>query len=320
MARLLGGSVTLVSAVALLFAVVQFGSLSDWWFLLNYNPSEEIVSLARGAAMGEKGRRLFYLSDPQIDGKAAFSAHCPLPESDLILGCYTGEIFILRVEHPKLAGVMDVTAAHEMLHAAYDVLSAEQRRQVNSQLSSFVKTVDDAEIQEQVSSYRREGRDVLNELHSILPTQLEQLSPELERYYQRYFTDRAKVVEAFADYDGVFEAIEAEHASLVLEISSLRSQIDDLKAQAVRAAEAANSLSDGINRLRAVGRIAESNALVPQQNEAADRARTLSERAARLVEEHNDLVGRANQLALRQEQLFRSLDSSQLTPGSGGKI
>src|SRR5688572_27672169 len=86
--------------------------------------SEEVIELARVASLNRRGRKLFAGTDPVIREKADFGDDCPLPEADdtFVLGCYddfTNKIAVIRVERLDLFGVMPVTAAHELLHAAY---------------------------------------------------------------------------------------------------------------------------------------------------------------------------------------------------------
>ena len=79
-------------------------------------PTPEVAALA--GSMSEEGRRVFYLASPKILDRAAFGVACPEDDLGTVLGCYAGgKIYILRVTRPELTGVMEVAAAHEMLHA-----------------------------------------------------------------------------------------------------------------------------------------------------------------------------------------------------------
>jgi len=73
---------------------------------------------------------------PRGDG-VAFAKDCPTPDSRnaFVLGCYQPDrrrIFILRVDRPDLAATMTVTAAYEMLHAAYADLDTTARKRRTS--------------------------------------------------------------------------------------------------------------------------------------------------------------------------------------------
>ncbi len=86
---------------------------------------------------------------------------------------------------------MPVTAAHEMLHAAYAELAPGQRRRVDQLLDQAFEASADQRLRDTLAEYAdAEPGQRHNELHSILPTEVAELSPPLERYYQRYFEDR----------------------------------------------------------------------------------------------------------------------------------
>ena len=82
----------------------------------------EISELADATGMSETGRRIFFASTPELDDADDFNTHCPVDEQ-IVLGCYTArEIYLYRVTDERLQGTNEVTAAHEMLHAAYERL------------------------------------------------------------------------------------------------------------------------------------------------------------------------------------------------------
>ena len=256
--------------------------------------------------MTPTGRSVFFSASPQLRARAGFTLSCPDTEKKQILGCYVnGRIFILRVDRPELSTVMEVTAAHEMLHAAYDRLSGSERRRIDGLTTSFYAASKDPELKEIVERYPASDRT--NELHSLLGTQVADLSSDLERHYRQYFSDRSRVVAAHAESDEVFDQIEARHAQLLAEINSISGEIDELVPQQEAAVSEAKSLSAQIEALRAQDRIEESNRLVPQQNAATDRATALQARIVLLSNDHNQRVREINDLVFRQDQLVRSL-------------
>jgi chromosome segregation ATPase len=256
--------------------------------------------------MTSEGRMIFFSSSPQLRARAGFTLSCPVKEKKQILGCYTnGKIFILQVDRPELSTVIEVTAAHEMLHAVYDRLSGRERRRIDELTTSFYAASEDPELKELVERYPASDRT--NELHSLLGTQVAELSSELEEHYRQFFSDRSRVVAAHAQSDQVFDQIEARHAQLLAEINSISGQIDELVPQQEAAVSEAKRLSAEIEALRAQNRIQESNRLVPQQNTATDRATTLQARIVLLTNDHNRRVREINDLVFRQDQLVRSL-------------
>lgn len=270
--------------------------------------SPEIQGFADRMLMTRFARQIFFDTNPQLQARAPFTSSCPAKERRQILGCYIDErIFILRVGQADLAPVMDVTAAHEMLHAAYQELGSAERKRVDGWTKSFYQVTGsrDTELRQMLERYPESERT--NELHSLLGTQVTSLSAELERYYTRYFVRRDAVLNANDRSGKVFDDIESRHAVLVKEIQGLATRIDELVAQETAKAAEAQRLSADIRGLREADRIEESNALVSQQNAAADRVAELQENIRRLIEQHNSRVQEINQLVFRQDQLIRSL-------------
>jgi len=307
---------TIALLAALLLVGINYRAIADWWLLRGYQPPSQIEAMATRTNMTDTGRRYFYLGRPQLDQKAEFNQDCPSGELSLVLGCYNlGRIYILQVDRPELAAVMDVTAAHEMLHAAYARLSSSEKSQVNSQINSFYQSVSDPKIKELVAEYdRAEPGDRLNELHSILPTQLESLSPELETYYQQYFSNRRAVAAAYKSYEAIFENLESQIAGLKTEIERIRSQLGSLEATLDSQRQELDRLDGKMSALLSANRIAEYNALVPQQNSLVRQYNGNVEYYRQLVASHNAKVEQINQLALEQNELVDALDSTKYTP------
>lgn len=270
--------------------------------------SPEIQGFADRTLMTPFARRIFFDTNPQLQARAPFTSSCPAKERRQILGCYVDQrIFVLRVEQADLAPVMDVTAAHEMLHAAYRKLGSAERKRVDGWTKSFYESTgsQDKELRQMLERYPEAERT--NELHSLLGTQVTSLSAVLERYYTRYFVRRDAVVNANDRSGKVFDDIESRHAGLTKEIQGLATRIDELVVQQAARAVEAQRLSADIQGLREAGRVEESNALVAQQNAAADRVAELQENIRKLIEQHNSKVQEINQLVFRQDQLIRSL-------------
>jgi hypothetical protein len=116
------------------------------------------------------------------------------------------------------------TAVHEMLHAAWQRLPGSER----DRLSPFLVAASDADrteprvasvIDGEMRHYNAssvESPEMVNELHSILGTQVAGLPPELESYYARYFMDRMVIVALDASssstYDGIITRIDEQNS------------------------------------------------------------------------------------------------------------
>jgi hypothetical protein len=276
-----------------------------------FRPSARITELAASTAMTGLGRVLLYGAAPVIETGAPFVADCPsaATETSQILGCYRdGRIYILDVTRPELAGVVAVTVAHEMLHAAHEAARSPDREQADADLAAFYAATTDQRLQTIVAQYdARAPQNRATELHSLVPTQVPLLSPDLDAYFARYFRDRGPVVTAYDAYISVFEGLATRYDALVAEVDALRQQIDGLRGEAEGAGAEAERLAGQIDALRAQGRVGESNDLVPAQNASVRRAQGLDAEANALVDEHNAKVDELNALALELRGLETSL-------------
>ena len=193
-----------------------------------YKPSSDITAIANRASFNDTGRFLFYASRPQISDRAEFNRQCRrLVEKTAILGCYVNrQIFVFDITDQRLDGIKEVTAAHEMLHAAYDRLSTSEKTRVDALISQQAERITDQKLRDRLALYdQTEPGERLNELHSILGSEIDNLSSELETYYKQYFTDRAALVALSNKYETVFNEIEAKQTSLIDELNRLADQV-----------------------------------------------------------------------------------------------
>ena len=281
----------------------------------------DVVALVTGVLTGT-GERHYYGGDPEILDKAAFQAACPNDsELTLVLGCYhRGTISILRIDRPELSRLMEVTAAHEMLHAAHAALGAPERRKVHAWIEEFYAGMDDAEVRELVAEYERlRPQSRLNELHSILATEVEVLSPDLETYYGRYFTDRGRVVQSHESYRAVLRELTRRVDELHVQIDQLNAQLGSLDGQMKAKRAELDSVEQRLGWLEAQGSIREFNALIPRQNALVNEYNGLVDRYNELVDVHDAKVEEVNALALKQDELASALGSRPSIPPAGGR-
>ena len=266
-----------------------------------YRPTAEVAALAAASAMTGRARTYFYGAMPVVETGSAFLGDCPSSDSAnvQILGCYRdGRIYVLSVTRPDLAQVVTVTAAHEMLHAVYEALSDDAQAKVDAMTGAFYASTTDARLQRIVAQYdARAPENRANELHSLIPTQVATLTPDLDAYYAPYFRDRGPVVADYQQYVTLFDSLFGQYDALKGQIDDLRARITDLRNQSDGAAAEANRLGGQIDALRAQGRFAEANALVPPQNDAVRRAQGLNSTANGLIGDYNALVDQLNAVA-----------------------
>jgi len=259
-------------------------------------------------------RRLFYANKPQIESRTAFNNHCSNTfDQASVLGCFTGNrqgIYIYDVTDTRLDGIQQVTAAHEMLHQAYERLSGSERTRVDNLLLAYSKTVTDPALKDKLAAYQKtEPHDVVNEMHSVFGTEVATLPPALEQYYRHYFTDRAKITKFHTQYQQAFTARTEQIASYDAQLNSLKKQIGADKAtiaaqektlQVQRAQLDANTASNQIDAY---------NAAVPGFNAQVDAYKALVAQTNSLIDQYNKLIDARNSIAVQEQQLQQAIDS-----------
>jgi hypothetical protein len=221
----------LVALLAVL-AITHRQQLVDQWTVWNFEPSSVIQGYVDRSTMTDHGEFLFYASQPVVTDGERFNTVCENNEEGSgVLGCYTSTdkvITLFDITDPQLDGMEEVVAAHEMLHAAWDRMGADERARLTVLLEAEATALSgDADFTARMDIYARtEPRQRVNELHSIVGTEIADLSPELEQYYSQYFDGRASVVALNTSSSAVFKKIEEQTAALVAEIDQLKLDIE----------------------------------------------------------------------------------------------
>ena len=291
---------------------LQRYAILDWWRLRNYDPPARIVQLADETRMSEEGRHLFYVHHPELNDRVAFNENCTIDEESIVLGCYVaGEgIYLFDVSDPRLAGVHQVTAAHEMLHAAYSRLSHRERKHIDELTASFYRTLADDRIRKTIAAYEKRDPSVIaNELHSILATEVETLTPELEDYYRRYFTDRTAVVAYSKAYEAAFQERKDKVAAYDAELDALKAEIELKDASLETMSAELNTERERLDGLLAQQEYEAYNAGVNSFNARVRTYNATVNQVRSLIDRYNRLVAERNAVALEENELVKAIDS-----------
>jgi hypothetical protein len=221
-------SIVTVAFAAWLFLNRQYAldQLTVW----AYQPTASVQNLDTRVQFTDKGLFTFYATKPIVAEPSEFNGKCPRQEAGSpILGCYTPEdrIYVFNVTNSQLDGMKEVTAAHEMLHAAWSRMSTSEQTRVGALLSAaYEKTASD-ELRERMEYYKRtEPKEITNELHSILGTEVTDLGAELEGYYGQYFKDRQTILDLYAKYNAVYKSLYNQADALYTEMQALSASIE----------------------------------------------------------------------------------------------
>jgi uncharacterized membrane protein len=299
------------------------------WFVLNrqfvidfargysYKPSSSIISLENELGLTDEGKRLFAASQPQLESASDFNSSCNQKSetNNPILGCYVNQgIYIFDVTNQKLAGIEQTTAAHELLHAAYERMSDSERQTIDTALRSAYQANRTDELAQRMSFYQRtEPGEEANELHSILGTEFNNLGDVLENHYKKYFTSRAKIVAYNKQYNDVFTSISNRLKQLTEAINTSVASINErirLHNQAVKQLNADQQAFVAKNQRGGFKSTAEFNAEQQNLNTRATVLNTERDKISLDIDASDKLRTEYNQLAQEYNQLNQSIDSS----------
>ncbi len=303
----------LVCIATTVSALIERQNLTDWWRLKHYNAPQEVAQLAVQDGMTSYARKVFYVNRPNIIARSSFGSSCPNDggEQTIVLGCYhSGQsgIDLLHVSDPLLNGVEQVTAAHEMLHAAYERLSTGERQRIDGLLQAYyAHDLHDPRILSTIATYKKsEPHDVVNEMHSVFGTEVKTLPASLENYYKRYFVSRAEVVANADKYQAQFTSRQTIVAQNDATLASLKIKINDREADLKTKLNSINNQQAILLKLRS-SNVPAYNATVPGYNQQVDAYNREADGVQSFIDQFNQLVISRNKVALEEDQLVKEL-------------
>lgn len=328
----------IVALVAGALAVVALASAGTWvlvhpqrvtdqFTVWNFSADATISGYADRSTMTDEGRFLFFASRPEVSPEGEFDAHCSSQLEDVgILGCYQHadkRIYLYDVTDDRLDGIEEVVAAHEMLHAAWDRMSDDEREALGPLLEAAAKTKeDDPEFASTLEYYAKaEPGERLNELHSIIGTEFGELDPALEKHYAQYFTDRAALVELHTTSHAVFQQQQDAIDDIVAQLDALQAGVDADYATYNAGYDQLNVDILAFNDRAASGDFqsqsqfnSERNALIARQSDLDAFYATIDDRKA----QYEALVTQLDDLNAQVDELNQSINIKPRDPATTG--
>lgn len=245
--RVLTTIILLAIVVAGVIAFMHRQQINDHFAAQRFEASVEIVDLTDRLQLTEAGHRIFWASEPTLDASQHFNEQCAQvdhSEEGHVLGCYSqGVIHLFAVTDERLNGIVEVTAAHELLHAAFARMGSDERSTFAKKLNKLYKELakEDPVLEERMSVYSQLSPIAFaNELHSVLGTEQRELPDWLEQHYAAWFEDRGLIVDFFDDYHAVFDQLKQRSEELQQEMTALREDVETRSAAYDQAVEAFN--------------------------------------------------------------------------------
>jgi hypothetical protein len=313
--RLVWPAVLLVWLALAGLALANRQSIYDWWRLRGYQPPAAIQQLAAQDTMTPYTRHLFYLNKPRlVSSVASFRQYCPENKDTIVLGCYhpgQNGIYIYQVKDPALSGVVQVTAAHEVLHATYARLSSKDRQRVDGLLNNYYRTgLTNQRVKDEIKLYQKtEPHSVTDEMNSTFGTEIADLPTALETYYRQYFSNRAAIVAYEQQYDAVFTGRQAVIASDDQQLAAMKQQIDSREAALQAKQSQLSTTQSHLNSLLASGQTETYNAQIPAYNIQIDDYNNGVTSLKALISQYNQLVATRNAVASELATLDKALDT-----------
>lgn len=296
--------------------IVNRRQIVDWYRGVRYAPTMEMTTVRDNLALTDDGGFLFNALQPALEETDEFNANCHQDASEMaVLGCCTGgKVHIYNITSPELAGILEVTTAHEMLHAVWARMNGAEQEKFRAALEEVVQENGDI-LDAELETYEREMK--LEEAYVRAGTEIRDLPEELETHFAKYFANRGKIVDYYNSYIAVFNEKRTQAENLQKEIPELKQQI---LAEIEQYEASANQLEAKVREFNDCA--ATANCFRTQAEFAAQRAQLLSEQQALqakndqlnvAIADYNAKIDLYNQIVDDSRKLEEEINSNSLT-------
>lgn len=304
-------SVILMAFVA--FFALNFATIKDIIVGLSYHPTSEMTEIRDSLGLTAKGARIFNATLPELKEKEEFNQICrDIESANAILGCYRGDrVYVYNISSDELVGVREATAAHELLHAVYHRMSADEKREIRDALISVYQKNQET-LGEEIDIYEDDKKE--EELYVRAGTEIAELPEILERHYGAIFENQDLIAEYYQGYIKVFREIEQKLEDLLLEAQNLEANITAKTAQYESDVAALNAEVAEYNNCAVTKNCFSSvAAATARRNELIAKSDTVSamyDELSSLVSSYNDLVREYNENLLHGQALNMVINSA----------
>lgn len=290
------GVLILVISVAGVYVGLNQRWFDDQLTVWKFTPTAAINEQMKRDDMSSEGRFLYLASEPKVEPKRQFNQICSEVTTDTgVLGCYidsTKRIYVFHETDKRVDGTEEVMAAHEMLRAAWDRMSTQQRAPLLVQLNNVLYKNDDPNLylSEDIASDRRhDHKDSNGELYATIGTEVPKVGKVLEASYAQYFIKRSVVTALNAHAISYIVALRHKVNTLTATMDTLN---DTINARIKKFDSAAKQLGADVDSFNARAKTPGGFASQGQFN--ADRAA---------------LIARQHSLKATQSQINKQIDT-----------
>lgn len=309
-------------ALSLLLLGAGFWALQNKWQIRDtiasrgYKATQDSEEVRANLKLTNRGDLVYRASLTEVDSKENFKLRCPVNkfESASVLGCYANQrIYVLKVDEPKLQGVEEVTATHELLHAQWERMSSSRKKEVEGLIEALRPNIKDAETLDLVKSYQANigtGEELYNEMFAIFGTQLNEVGAELEEVYSEYLTNRGEITKLYKSYNAEFKRIEDQLAKYDSRLGRLKSEKEALEAELNSLSAVLEAEKSQLNSLENSGAFEEYTTMATTYNQKVQNYNNKVERIRAVIDEYNGLVEERNALAVSAKDLQDQLNAN----------
>lgn len=215
----------LVAAVGAVIVVLNREWIYDFYRGMSYEPSAEMSQIRDKLKLTKRGEFVFKAARPELSESEEFNEVCrSVTDTEVaILGCYAGgDVYVYNIVAEELAGIRELTTAHELLHAVYARMSDEDKSKLESILREVYDENEDVLVRD-LGNYVDEEK--AEELYVRAGTEIKNLPAELEKHYAEIFQDQDLIVGFYESYIAVFREIEAEMEGLKAEMEAIDEEV-----------------------------------------------------------------------------------------------
>lgn len=309
--------VILVVVISILLGVCAWINrtyISDVFSSIFSKLSPEIVAVEERIGLTNYGRLVFSATNTNLEDRDSFNERCKSHNQDIsVLGCYTnGHIYIYNIDNEDLNGIIESTAAHELLHAMWSRMENGEKNRISKLLLEVYN--DDkyhSLLAEDLENYGELER--IDELHSRIGTEIADLPEELEKHYAKYFVNQDLIVDFYNSYIEPFRELAREIEKLSAELEKLDSEIEEKSKKYYENAHQLAAEIEEFNNCATSGCfttnglfLSRRNVLQSAQNALNDEFNEVNE----LVEKYNELVTEYNENVIRGDILEKAINSN----------
>ncbi|MBQ3325855.1 hypothetical protein IJG79_01750 [Candidatus Saccharibacteria bacterium] len=312
---LLIAAIAMVLVLLGVFIYLNRITIYDWVLAMSYHAPQEVTEVQNKISLTDRAGLIFAATHPSLEDREAFNKNCDSHTTEVsVLGCYAaGQIHIYNIQSPELNGVIESTAAHELLHAVWERMKDSDKSKIGKALMDVYNDSKYHDLLDSdLSSY--DSADRVDELHSRIGTEIADLPDILEQHYARYFKNQDEVVSYYDKYITPFRELDEEIRELEQELEKTNKEIDEKSSEYYKRAELLSGEIDEFNKCaRTEGCFANNSSFIARRNEllgAQSSLEDLFNQTNEVVNYYNNLVVEYNSHILRGQELEKAMNSN----------